>query len=66
MLRVLWRGVTFDDIEELSNVSAETHRTFYHKFVKLFSNHLYKEWIYGPRNVEELRSSMAEYELAGK
>ena len=33
-LRVLGRACTFDDCEELSNVSAEVHRRFFANFVK--------------------------------
>ncbi len=36
-LRVLGRATCFDGISELSNVSEETHRIFFHKFTRLFA-----------------------------
>ena len=41
VLRVLGRYVTFDDIEELNGISAETNRKFFHDFVRLYSTHVY-------------------------
>ena len=34
VLRLLGRACTFDDLEELSNIGAETHRRFFHVFVQ--------------------------------
>jgi hypothetical protein len=36
-LRVLGRGLCMDDISEMSNVSQEVHRVFFHKFCKFMS-----------------------------
>lgn len=36
-LRILGRGTCFDGISELSGVSEEIHRVFFHKFNRLFS-----------------------------
>ena len=54
VFRVLGRGVCFDDIEELTHVSAETHRKFFRDFVTIFSLELYDIWIHGPRSDDEV------------
>ena len=65
VFRVLGRGVCFDDIEELTHVSAETHRKFFRDFVTIFSLELYDIWIHGPRSDDEVFSFMAENIAAG-
>ena len=42
-LRLLGRACTFDDLQELSNISAETHRRFFHVFVRRGAEQLEKE-----------------------
>ena len=34
-LRYLGRGWTFDDLEEATGISEETHRTFFHEFCEV-------------------------------
>ena len=55
----------FDDIEEATYVSAETHRLFYRKFVTLFSVQLYDQHIHGPQNKSDVRDFMSEYNAEG-
>ena len=52
VLRLLGRACTFDDLEELSNIGAETHRRFFHVFVR--------------RGAEQLKLETAPYECGDK
>ena len=47
-LRVLGRGWTFDDLEEATGVSQETHRVFFHEFVAAGRAHLYPKYVKAP------------------
>jgi hypothetical protein len=40
----LGRGWTFDDIEENTGISQETHRQFFHAFIEVRSTILYKKY----------------------
>jgi hypothetical protein len=42
--RYLGRGWTFDDIEENTGISQETHRQFFHAFIEVRSTILYKKY----------------------
>ena len=42
-LRYLGRGFTFDDCEECTNISEETHRRFFHSFIMFGSTVLYRK-----------------------
>ena len=64
-LRVIGRGWAFDDVAEATEISEETHRLFFHKFSRLFSEALFDVWVRGPKDDEELRDWMAEYTEAG-
>ena len=57
--------VCFDDIEELTFVSAESHRLFFRKFVILFSLNLYHLYVKIPTDEDEIRDYMSEYAAAG-
>ena len=59
VLRLLGRGVCFDDIEELTFVSAETHRRFFLRFIDLFASQLYDDWIFGPTTDQDILDGMA-------
>jgi hypothetical protein len=37
-------GWTFDDIEENTGISQETHRQFFHAFIEVRSTILYKKY----------------------
>jgi len=47
-LRYLGRGWTFGDLEESTATSAEVHRVFFHKFIKIGSTVLYKKHVQTP------------------
>jgi len=64
-LRVLGRGYCFDGIGELANTEEEIHRKFFHKFATKFSEYFWDEWVYMPRNVEELDEVTKVYEKLG-
>jgi Plant transposon protein len=65
VLRVLGRGVCFDDIAELAGGSEEMHRVFFHKWCKLFSHRFFDEHVYPPRTAEEVHRNMAVYRRLG-
>mmetsp|Transcript_9125 Transcript_9125/g.8156 ORF Transcript_9125/g.8156 Transcript_9125/m.8156 type:complete len:199 (+) Transcript_9125:63-659(+) len=54
VLRVLGRGVCFDDIEELSNISAEVHRKFFKLFLRQFNKFLYESYVNYPTLIEDI------------
>lgn len=64
-LRYLGRGWTFDDLEESTGVDEDTHRKFFHDFVKQCAERLSPEWIKMPMTAEEIASCRREYDLAG-
>lgn len=64
-LRVLGRHATFDDIEEATGISAETHRLFFIAFVKQGRHFLVPKHINMPQTQEELAECEREYALAG-
>jgi hypothetical protein len=65
VLRVLGRGCCFDGIEEISNVDEETHRRFFHEFCAKFAKQYYKDYVYTPRNEEEMHAWSSDYEVMG-
>ena len=65
-LRYLGRGWTFDDLEESTGISEESHRRFFHKFVKECRDRLGKKYIVAPETKEEVEDCMAEFTEAGK
>ncbi len=64
-LRYLGRGWTFDDIEESTCISAETHRRFLHCFLEFGSTILFDKYVKFPINFDEAKSHMAEFAVAG-
>jgi hypothetical protein len=64
-LRYLGRGWTFDDLEEASGISEESHRLFLHAFVAAAKEHLFPKWVKPPKTNEEVKDCMAEFEEAG-
>ena len=63
-LRILTRNVTLDDLYEQTFISSETHRVFFVKFMKWYSEVVFPLFIKMP-NMEELESNNAEYVAAG-
>ena len=64
-LRVLGRGWCFDDVEEASAVSCETHRKFFHRFVAACAEKLYPKWVRIPQSEEEVAEITRVFEMAG-
>ena len=64
-LRYTGRGWTFDDLEEATGISEETHRRFYHQFIIVGSTILFKKYVVQPTNNEEAQQHMHEMEQAG-
>jgi hypothetical protein len=64
-LRYMGRGWTFDDLEESSGISEETHRLFSHKFWDCGKNHLFQKWVKTPESQSEIEDTMSEYAAAG-
>jgi len=66
VLRVLGRGVCFDDVAELTNATTqEVHRVFFHKFIRVYAEEYFKDWVKMPKTEDEIKSSMKEYTEAG-
>lgn len=65
VLRVLGRGVCFDDCQEGTNIDKETHRIFFHAFCKKFARKYYPIYCRGPETEADLENSMSEYTSAG-
>lgn len=64
-LRYIGRGWTFDDLEESTGVHEETHRKFFHVFVKEAKERLYPEFVKEPDTLAEIENSRAEFTEAG-
>ena len=52
-LRYLGRGWTFDDLEECTGISQETHRVLFHIFVKFGRDVLYLKYTKYPKTVKK-------------
>ena len=64
-LRYLGRGWTFDDCEESTAVSEETHRVFFHQFITVGSTILFNKFVRSPTTSVEIKEHMLEFEMAG-
>jgi hypothetical protein len=64
-LHYLGRGWTFDDCEESTAISQETHRVFFHAFIKIGSTVLFKKHVLTPTTAEELMQQAHEMNEAG-
>ena len=63
-LSILGHGLPFAVVSTYSNISKEEHRLFFHKFIEyFFDNH--QEYIYLPRDADELRSVSQKYREVG-
>jgi hypothetical protein len=63
-LRYLGRGWTFDDIEEATAIDEETHRQFFHIFIKFGAEYLYNLWVQAPTSAD-VHDHLHEMTLAG-
>jgi hypothetical protein len=64
-LRYLGRGWTFDDMRDVTYISRDVHRKFFHQFVKFGATVLYPMYVSVPRTQEDLRDCEREYRVAG-
>ena len=62
-LRYLGRGLTFDDLEEYTAISEETHRVFFHVFIEYGAKRLYPEFVVCPTTAEEYRTHRKEFDV---
>ena len=65
VLRVLGRGITFDECFDGSGCSEESIRVFFHLFVAMFSKRLFSGVVKPPRTVEEIRTTTGIYQRLG-
>ena len=65
VLRVLGRGYCFDGIEELSFISAECNRTFFHSFCSLFSKKYFEVYCNPPVADAEISRTLSVYDRLG-
>jgi Plant transposon protein len=64
-LRYLARGWTFDDCEENTSISEETHRRFFHCFIYWGSTYLFKQYVCFPTTELETHDCKCMMESAG-
>jgi hypothetical protein len=64
-LRYLGRGWTFDDLEESTAITEETHREFFHVLIEWGQTFLFDRYVVFPANAEEAETHMHEMKLAG-
>jgi Plant transposon protein len=64
-LRYIGRGCTFDDVEELTSVSEETLRRFFHSFIYWGSTVLYEKFVCFPTNALQVHDCTDMMESAG-
>lgn len=64
-LRYLGRGWTFDDIEEATAISEETHRQFFHTFIHYGSTVLFDKYVLTPATKDDADIHIFEFDLAG-
>ena len=64
-LRYIGRGWTFDDLEENTSISQETHRQFFHVFITWGSSTLYDLYVSYPTEKEDVNYHAQEMEQAG-
>ena len=63
--RVLGRATVWDGVHELSGVSANVQRTFFHKFCRWFAKNYYDTFVHGPRTDEEIVKTISLYSRMG-
>ena len=65
-LRYLGRGLTFDDLEEYTAISEETHRQFFHQFIDYGDTLLFKEFIQLPTTAQQYATHRHhEFDIGG-
>jgi hypothetical protein len=64
-LRYLGLGLTFDDLEEFTAVSEETHRQFFHRFIEYGTTKLYHQYVVMPRSSKAYTEHTTEFTVGG-
>ena len=64
-LRYLGRGWTLDDLEEQTTISEETHRRFFHVYIRWGSTYLHEKYVCMPSTAEEISDSSCKFYIAG-
>ena len=65
VLRVVGRGMCFDSIAELTNISEEAIRVFFHSFCRNFATELFSKYCKSPDSDEEIKKVTDVYEKLG-
>ena len=65
VLRVLGRGMRFDGIAELTNISEEAIRVYFHSFCRNFATELFSKYCKSPDSDEEVKKVTDVYEKLG-
>ncbi len=65
VLRVLGRAHCFDDVEESTNISAEVHRCFFHRFCEIFATKVASAWLRPPESRNEVLAVFTMYGAVG-
>jgi hypothetical protein len=61
----LGRGWCFDDLEEVTSISEEIHRVFFHIFIKWGKEVLFPKYVKMPTTIQEIAHHVQEFEAAG-
>lgn len=64
-LRILGRGMCMDGVNELTNISMEAHRVFFHQFCYLFANRMFDIYCSPPSTPNEIAIVSGEYGMLG-
>ena len=64
-LRLLGRGITFDGVAEVTNVSEETCRLFFHKFCAFWGIDQFENYVFPPSDDADIANIVGEYEKLG-
>ena len=65
VLRVLGRGVCFDEVAEATGMSEETMRRFFHAFCREFAVRMYETHVHPPQTPAEIAADMDVYARLG-
>lgn len=64
-LRYMGRGLTFDDVEEYMAIDEETHRQFFHVFIRYGEIVLFPRYVVMPRAAIDFHTHRAEFTSGG-
>ncbi len=65
VLRVLGRGLVFDECQDGSGCGEEAVRVFFHAFVAIFSKRLFQVAVKAPSTIEEVTTTTGIYQKLG-